>query len=203
MLYVSRAIRCTKRASPNHRIRPGTATGLLFKATLHTVYSLQLANSVVTGERHLSYGVATSDLLRWTVDNSTEHVNLPKLKYGRLNPLRWTVEDSTEHVHLLYLSYSKVTGCRVITMYMYSLRGYTLATHTRTAPSNTHLAYDSLERESRRRRCSCVGRWRRSWSHGRRAIRLPELAHVAFDHLVNCRAKKDVLPVVMEASDAL
>ena len=102
----------------------------------------------MTGERHLSYGVATSDLLRWTVNNSTEHVNLLKLKYGRLNSLRWTVEDSTEHVHLLYLSYSKVTGCLVITIY--SLRGYmyTLATHTRTAPSNTQLEYNSLEQKN-------------------------------------------------------
>ena len=140
----------------------------------------------MTGERHLSYGVATSDLLRWTVNNSTEHVNLLKLKYGRLNSLRWTVEDSTEHVHLLYLSYSKVTGCRVITIY--SLRGYTLATHTRTAPSNTHLEYQQFgAKRSRRLRGSRVGRWRRSWRHGRRAIsgghkrshsRLPELAHV-------------------------
>ena len=32
MLYVSRAIIFTKRASPNHRFRPGTATGLLSKA---------------------------------------------------------------------------------------------------------------------------------------------------------------------------
>ena len=155
----------------------------------------------MTGERHLSYGVATSDLLRWTVNNSTEHVNLLKLKYGRLNSLRWTVEDSTEHVHLLYLSYSVVArrsnllllpklqqsySCRVITIY--SLRGYTLATHTRTAPSNTHLEYQQFGAKiSRRLRGSRVGRWRRSWRHGRRAIsgghkrshsRLPELAHV-------------------------
>ena len=108
----------------------------------------------------------------------------------------------------------------MITVYSLSMRGYNLTTHTRTAhltPSNTHLdsgiqqfgakQITTTQRQPRRPleeelEARPTGHQPRSQT---KPSRLPELAHVALDYLVNRRAEEDVLLVVVlvEASDAL